>query len=367
MVYPGKVAKLGDRGLERGIEMEITESTNEALQLRELPKIPGLAFRRFRGERDYALMVEVINASHVEDSIQEVVILEEVANDHSPGDSFDPYTDMVFVEAEGDLIGFSEVTWRRDLEENWLGWHTAYLLPEWRRRGIGSAMLDWNEKRLREIASAQESNMSGERIFQVFSQDTAVGRNVLIKRAGYAPVRFFYFMQRVDLQDLPEAPLPAGMRIRPVEAEHRRAIWEAKNEAFRDHWGYSPRREGDYERWLEDPYNDLSLWQIAWVRDEDGGEERVVGTSIITIYPEDNDRFGFLRGEVSTLAVLRPWRGRGLGRALLARSMQALRERGMTEVVLEVDTDNLTGALRLYEGVGFRAISQDAIYRKQLE
>jgi ribosomal protein S18 acetylase RimI-like enzyme len=46
--------------------------------------------------------------------------------------------------------------------------------------------------------------------------------------------------------------------------------------------------------------------------------------------------------------------------------MQTLRERGMTEVVLEVDTDNLTGALRLYEGVGFRTLSQDAIYRKPI-
>ena len=85
-----------------------------------------------------------------------------------------------------------------------------------------------------------------------------------------------------------------------------------------------------------------------------------------SIYPEDIARFGFLRGEVSALGVLRSWRKRGLGRALLIRSMHALRERGMTEVILGVDTDNLTGALRLYEGVGFRTLSQDAIYRKPL-
>jgi ribosomal protein S18 acetylase RimI-like enzyme len=145
-----------------------------------------------------------------------------------------------------------------------------------------------------------------------------------------------------------------------------RAIWEAKNEAFRDHWGYTPRTEEDYVLWLEDPYNDLGLWKIAWARDEDREEERVVGTSLNFIYPEDNVRFDFLRGEVGMLGVLCPWRGRGLGRALLVRSMQALRESGMTEVVLEVDTDNLTGALRLYEGVGFRTLSQDAIYRKPL-
>ena len=332
-----------------------------------MPNIPGLAFRQFRGERDYALMVDIINASHVEDEIQEVVILEEVAKDFSPRDKFNPYTDMVLVEVGGDLVGFSEVTWRRDLEENWLGWHTAYLLPEWRCKGIGRAMLDWNENRITEIAVAQESKVNGGSYFQVFSQDTAVGRNALIEQAGYAPVRFFYSMQRVELQDLPEALLPAGVRVRPVEPEQLRAIWDAKNEAFRDHWGYGQRSEGDYAHWLEDPYNDLSLWRVAWARDEDGREERVVGMALNFIYPEDNTRFGFLRGEVGTLGVLRPWRERGLGRALLVRSMQALRERGMTEVVLEVDTDNLTGALRLYEDVGFRTLSQDAIYRKLME
>jgi mycothiol synthase len=311
-------------------------------------------------------MVEVINASHVEDGIKEVVILEEVAKDYTPGDKFDPYTDMVLAEVEGDLVGLSEVTWRRDLEENWLGWHTAYLLPEWRRKGIGQAMLAWNESRLREIAAAQASNIVSGCYFQVFSQDTAIGRNALLEQAGYTPVRFFYFMQRVDLYDLPESPLPAGVSIRPVEPQQMRAIWDAKNEAFQDHWGYMQRSEEDYVRWLEDPYNDLSLWQIAWARDENGEGEQVVGMGLNFIYPEDNARFGFLRGEVRTLGVLRSWRGRGLGRALLVRSMQTLRERGMTEVVLEVDTDNLTGALRLYEGVGFRTLSQDAIYRKPI-
>ena len=356
----------GAPGTQYGEEMTITKVNDKAISGSKIPNIPGLAFRQFRGEGDYASMLVVTNASHVEDGIQEAVFLEEVSKDYSPRDKFDPYTDMVLVEVGGDLVGFSEVTWRRDLEENWLGWHTAYLLPEWRRKGIGRAMLEWNENRLTEIAAAQASNGNAGSYFQVFSQDTAVGRNALIRQAGYVPVRYFYFMQRVDLEDLPDAPLPAGVCVRPVEPEHMRTIWDAKNEAFRDHWGYGQRSEGDYVHWLEDPYNDISMWQVAWAQDEVSGEQSVVGMALNFIYPEDNARFGFLRGEVRTLGVLRPWRGRGLGQALLVRSMQTLRERGMTEVVLEVDTDNLTGALRLYEGVGFRTLSQDAIYRKPI-
>jgi ribosomal protein S18 acetylase RimI-like enzyme len=92
----------------------------------------------------------------------------------------------------------------------------------------------------------------------------------------------------------------------------------------------------------------------------------VTGVSINVINADDNASYNFLRGLIGPLGVRRPWRGRGVGRALLVNSMMALRERGMTEAVLGVDTENPTGALKLYESVGFRAINKDAIYRKAL-
>ena len=74
-----------------------------------------------------------------------------------------------------------------------------------------------------------------------------------------------------------------------------------------------------------------------------------------------------LRGLVDNLGVRRPWRKRGLGRALLVASLRGLRERGQTEVALGVDAENLSGALRLYESVGFRPIDHGMVMTKALE
>jgi ribosomal protein S18 acetylase RimI-like enzyme len=64
--------------------------------------------------------------------------------------------------------------------------------------------------------------------------------------------------------------------------------------------------------------------------------------------------------------VRRPWRRRGLARALLTRSLKMFQDMGMEEAALGVDTENLSGALRLYESVGFRAVKRQTIYRKAL-
>ena len=62
----------------------------------------------------------------------------------------------------------------------------------------------------------------------------------------------------------------------------------------------------------------------------------------------------------------RPWRKRGLARALIALSLQAQKTERMTESALGVDSENLSGATRVYEDCGFRVVKRDTFYRKSL-
>ena len=329
-------------------------------ELLDTTAIPGLAYRRFRGVADYPAMSEVVNASNAADLVEETESAESIANYFASPANFDPYQDVIFADVEGRLAGFSRVRWWLNNEGRRVYWQFGYLRPEWRRKGIGRAMLRYTESRAR--VHAQANPMSEPGFLQVYAEDTAYGKNGLLASEGYAPIRYTFFMQHKNLDTLPAAPLPPGLELRPVRREHMRAIWEAKEEAFWDHWGHVVGNEADYERWLNDPTNDTSLWQIAW----DAASEQVAGVSINVINADDNASYNFLRGLIGSLGVRRPWRGRGLGRALLVNSMTALRRRGMTEAVLGVDTENPTGALKLYESVGFRAINKDAVYRKTL-
>jgi mycothiol synthase len=105
---------------------------------------------------------------------------------------------------------------------------------------------------------------------------------------------------------------------------------------------------------------DTSLWRIAWDGDKVAGQVRSY------ISAEENARFGRLRGYTEHISVRRPWRRRGLARALIAASFPLLRARGMTEAALGVDTENTSGALHVYESCGFRPVSRSATYRKPL-
>ena len=56
-----------------------------------------------------------------------------------------------------------------------------------------------------------------------------------------------------------------------------------------------------------------------------------------------------------------------MARSLISRSLQAQKAAGMNESALVVDTDNTSGAIRLYEACGFRMAKRDTLYRKPME
>jgi mycothiol synthase len=89
------------------------------------------------------------------------------------------------------------------------------------------------------------------------------------------------------------------------------------------------------------------LWCVAW----DG--DQVAGVVMNAIFRQENEQLGIRRGWLDRVSVRRAWRGRGVAKALCARSFRVLRDEGMVEAWLGVDGSNPTGAVQLYEGLGF--------------
>ena len=118
---------------------------------------------------------------------------------------------------------------------------------------------------------------------------------------------------------------PTGLELRPVTRDQYRTIWDAAAEAFRDHWGETEWTEADWTRFEADPTNaDPRLWRVGW----DG--DQVAGVIVTTVPAEENERHGRPRVYVGGVSVRRPWRRRGLARALLASSLVGAREAGFT-------------------------------------
>jgi mycothiol synthase len=72
------------------------------------------------------------------------------------------------------------------------------------------------------------------------------------------------------------------------------------------------------------------------------------------------------RGEVDVVGVRSPWRGMGLGLALLRHALGEFYRRGVREVGLSVDAESVTGAPRLYGRAGMRVAESYVLYQKEL-
>jgi mycothiol synthase len=342
--------------------MEIEPMQTDTIDLPGAPEIPTLRFRRFRGESDYPHILASINGSKAADGTERADTLEEVAHGYSHLVNCDPYRDMLFAEVDGNVAGYSRVWWNLNSEGDWLGSHLVFLVPAWRGKGIGTTFLRHNEKRLREIAAdlsaAGDLPAEAARYFEVFCFESEVAKEALLSANGYRAIRYSFTMVRPDLDEIPVAPMPEGLEVRPVEPEHLPLIWEAMVEAFRDHWNYIPPAEEDYHNWLNNPINDHSLWKVAW----DG--DQVAGMVLSFINHEENREYNRKRGYTEEISVRRPWRKRGLARSLIVQSLHEIKQRGMTEAALGVDAENLSGALRLYESVGFKVTLRSMLLRK---
>ena len=331
--------------------------TIRSVILEDAPDIPGLTARHFHDASDYARLAELTVAASLEDGIPYLPTAQNLQVEMDAADGADPVDDMIFVEVDGRVVGAAGVerVVRNDVP-NYQIWGTVH--PDVRRRGLGTAMLGWNLARVRVRASREDPLVRVE--LASFSEDTEIGQRALLANAGFKAVRHFFLMRREGLEDIPDAPLPDGIEIRPVLEEQWRTILAAENEAFRDHWGHREMGESDFKRTFDRAELDTRLWVVAW----DG--DQVAGVVQNWVWPEENERLGVKRGWLEHISVRRPWRRRGLARAITAASLVKYREVGLAEAMLGVDSENPNGALGLYEGLGFAQASRAAAYRRDL-
>jgi mycothiol synthase len=268
----------------------------------------------------------------------------------TPG--FDLEQDAFLVETgEGRIVGYEEFF--NEYEHAKLR-TDGYVHPDFRGRGVGTALLRLIEQRALDEMPLAEPEVRVSLRSTIDNRDPV--SHELHRNEGYQPLRYHWRMEIVLKDAPPEPKFPEGIELRPfIKGEHDVAVWQAQNEAFRDHWG---SHEVTLEEWkrsrFDDPEFDSTLWPIAW--DERSGE--VAGFSL--------NRYRMGIGWIRTLGVRRPWRKRGVGEALLLHSFGEFYKRGTNTIGLGVDAQNPTGATRLYQKVGMVAASEFVTYEKEL-
>jgi len=326
-----------------------------------VPDIPGLTFRHFQGKKDYPAMVTVLEGCKKADQFEQTTTVEELARSFEYLVNCNPSTDMAFVQMNDKVIGYTQVWWREESDGTQYYEHFALLLPEWRGKGIRRSMLLFNEHRAKKIAA---NHLKGNpQFFRSWADDTEVHWISLLLREHYTPVQSYFVMVRSLLQPIPDLSLPEGLKIRPVRPEHYWTVWRAADESLQDLRGGSDLTDEILKEWIENPTFNPRLWVVAW----DITTDQVAGVVLSSIDEGENQKYKRKRAHMGPIGVRRPYRRKGLASALLAQSFKVLKDFGMTEATLNVDSENLTGALQLYEKMGFSPIKQFTTYCKPMD
>jgi GNAT superfamily N-acetyltransferase len=341
------------------MDMGISRS-EDAIDVSEAPPIPGLSFRKFRGESDFPIMADVMQRSRDADQYDLVETAQDIASEYRHLQNCDPAKDMLFVEIEGKTVGFTRCQWRTSADKTLVHEHSIHLIPEWRGHGLRRWMLRWDEKRLAETANQHTGN--AKKVFEVRVPCAENHLKSLVEEEGYRPYYYNLLMLRPDLENIPDLPLPSGIEIRPVRPEQYRALWTAEGESLKEQGDY------DEEMWTDQGLETASgwgifqpdLWRVAWSGDE------IVGAVLGWVDAEENKRYGRNWGYTQAIFVRKDWRSKGMASALIARTLLALKQRGVNQAALTVDSENPSGALRLYEKMGYRVDRRFAKYRKPL-
>jgi len=217
------------------------------IEIKNAPSIPALHFRHFQGDSDYAQMAVVLTASEVADNLERNVSAEDLANAYQRLENCDPFKDIIIAEVSGRIVGYARGWWETDINSGHIYHHNGFLIPEWRRKKIGHAMLLWMESHLSELAN---SHLGNTRHFQANVTQFQEGTAIMLQRAGYQPIRYIYEMVCPTLNDIVEFTLPDGLEIRPVTPEQYQAIWKSVDETGKEEWGYTETTEDDYQEWL---------------------------------------------------------------------------------------------------------------------
>ncbi|WP_084701543.1 GNAT family N-acetyltransferase [Streptacidiphilus anmyonensis] len=276
----------------------------------------------------------------------------------------DPYVDMArgsLAAFDGDrMVGYHYMKARTAAAPAHEFRQVGGVDPARRGTGLGVRLLGWAEGAAREL---HDERFPGKPLALV--DGCVVGSAAserLFAQLGYEPVRWYRNMVMDDLATavsaLPESPVPDGVTFRVFAAERSADALRVRNDAFRDHYGMVPQTPEGWAHFTAGPAFRPDSSFVAY--DTASGEP--LGIVLAEEYPQEHGRELY----VALVGTARAGRKRGIASALLSHALREGLAVGCSSSSLGVDADSPTGAVGLYERLGYRAKQTYVEQRKLL-
>ncbi len=319
----------------------------EGYQIRPIEQDDSQAINRM------LLEIEAVDQRSIIDT------LEDRQRDFSAPDT-NPKTDTLLVLApNSQAAGMGWIFTPAEPGQEYVCFLWGEVHPQHRRQGLGEFILSWLEARASQILSAFPNDRP--HVMRTEIKSDHQDRIDLHESHGFSAVRSSYRMQRDLTLPIDQPDLPPAFRLIDWDTRRNEEALQVFNESFSDHWGFIPLPA---ELWQsvhpehEDFRPDLSCMVIS------AKNKELVGISVNKVNRAENQARGSQEGWIMDLGVRQPWRKQGIATAMLNASMQAFKADGLTTAGLGVDTENLTGALRIYERLGFDPVMRYLTYSK---
>jgi mycothiol synthase len=252
---------------------------------------------------------------------------------------------LVACDGAGLVVGYAAVIAPRNFRGAFAVYLEGCVRPDHRGRGVGRGLLDWQLARGAEIHVEQQPGETARLTVGVGERVTPL--ESLVRRAGLTSERWYRHMQR-PLTELPEPRAVAGVDLVPFTWDRDDEVRRVHNASFTEHHGSAER---DSDAWQDLFTGQRSFRpELSVLAVEDGA---VVGYVLAYVHEADTLATGVRQTDLGQIGVLPHARGRGLASAVITAALRAGVGHGCTRAGLQVDTENVTGALRLYESLGF--------------
>ncbi len=295
-------------------------------------------------ERDVPDWARLLNEIEQTAGTQEFVGADDLLDDLRDPD-VDPERGTIAAFSQGSMIAWSGL--RASAVAG--GRHEMHLLggvhPGQRGQGLGTRLLAWAEQ----VAPVlhRDRRAGGQLVLVAHYQAGQDDAMSLFAGASYRQARWFHSMSLDLTAAVPGRRLPEGTRIAAYAADLSEAARQVRNEAFRDHWGSTERTVQSWQHGVGSSAFRPAFSFLAYLHGQPAG--------VLVAFEYDAFRQATGRREcyIATLGVTRAARGRGIASALTGRSLAAARADGCDLATLQVDAESPTGALGLYERMGF--------------
>lgn len=318
-----------------------------------------LTVRPYAGAKDLEPIANLFNLCDTADQFEDWTTVTELQEDlESP--NLDPESDIrLWENSEGQLVAFGSMWISEANEDNIVDGYLWFRVhPTMRGSDLTQRAIAWGERRLREVAIARNVQVR----LRISIRSTQKDLQAILQACGMKCDRYFYRLARSLSLPLPQPQFPQGFTLRSVQGESEVEAWvELFNESFIDHWNHHPLT---VERWKPELRSPSYKPELDLVAVADNGT--LAAFCHCRIYHEQNVATGRKEGWIGDLGTRRGFRKRGLGRAMLLAGMHQLQAEGMDRALLGVDTTNPSGALKLYESVGFYQVLTHHVFVKPL-